>query len=119
MMGIIEIMSIIPSFIKIWFVLIGKSNSAKFQCYKAEALDRKESRQLAKAMRFYKKALGYAETDEQRADIWYLIVHIHTDRTIGASQQWTNYAGNILKWGWGPNNIPSNYQKPPRKELIK
>ena len=118
-MEIIEIISMMPSLIKAAFVLIGKSNSAKFQHYKAEGIDAKESKQLAKAMRFYKKALDYAETDEQRADIWYLIVHIHTDRMIGASQQWTNYTGHILKWEWGPMNIPSNYQKPSQKELIR
>ena len=114
-----EIISIIPSLIKIWFQLIPKSTSARFQRYKAEALEAKESKQLSKAMRFYKKALDYAETDGQRADIWYLIVQIHTDRMIGASQQWTNYTGHILEWRWGPNNIPSNYQKPPQKELIR
>lgn len=114
-----EIISIIPSLIRTWFMLIGKSDSAKFQHYKAKGIDTKESKQLVKAIRFYKKALAYAETDGQRADIWYLIVHIHTDRMIGASQQWTNYTGHILKWEWGPMNIPSNYQKPPQKELIK
>lgn len=119
MMGLIEIISMIPSLIKLSLALTGKSNSAKFQGYKAEGLGAKESKQLAKAMRFYKKALSYAETNEQRADIWFLIIHIHTDRMIGASQQWTNYTGHILEWRWGPNNIPSNYQKPPQKELIR
>ena len=115
----IEILSIIPSLVKIWFVLIGKSSSAKFQRYKAEGMEKKESKQLGKALRLYKKALDYAETNEQRADIWFLIIHIHTDRMIASSQQWTNYTGHILEWRWGPNNIPSNYQKPPQKELIR
>ena len=118
-MEIIEIISMMPSLIKAAFVLIGKSNSAKFQHYKAKGIDTKESKQLTKAIRFYKKALAYAETDEQSADIWFLIIHIHTDRMIGASEQWTIYTGGILEWRWGPNNIPSNYQKPPQKELIK
>ena len=114
-----EIISLIPSLIRTWFVLIGKSNAVKFQHYKAKGIETKESKQLAKAVRFYKKSLDYAETNEQRAGIWYLIVHIHTDRMIGASQQWTNYTGNILEWRWGPSNIPSNYQKPFSKELMK
>ena len=114
-----EIMSLIPSFIRTWFVLIGKSNSIKFQHYKAKGIETKESKRIAKAMRFYKKSLDYAETNEQRAEIWFLIVQIHTDRMIGASQEWTNYTGHILEWEWGPNNIPSNYQKPPQKELLK
>ena len=107
------------SFIKIWFQLIPKSTSARFQRYKAEGINAKESKQLTKAIRFYKKALNYAETNEQRASIWFLIIHIHTDRMIGASEQWTIYTGGILDWEWGPKKIPTNYQKPPQKELIK
>ena len=105
---IVSIMGTIFSFIGMGFTLTGKSNAAKCQFYKNRGLDLKESKQqLAKAMRYYKKALEYAETNEQRAEIWGYIIHIHTDRTIGASQEWTDCTGQIPEWNWGPNRIPS------------
>ena len=100
--------------------LIGKSSAAKFQSFKDKGMDIKQSRkQLARAMLCYKKALDFAESDEQKATIWGLIMHIHTDRLIGASEKWKNCTGKIPKWDFGPNNIPINYNSPPSEELLK
>ena len=79
----------------------------------------KESKQLGAAMLWYKKALDHVETEKQESEIWWLTTHIHTDRLIGASQQWTDCTGKILNWDYGPKKIPSNYNRPPREELMK
>ncbi|MYA69241.1 hypothetical protein F4009_09100 [Candidatus Poribacteria bacterium] len=109
----------ICSIIGVGISLMGKSNAVKFRSYKKKGLDAKESKQLRKAMLWYKKALDYSETDEQESDIWWLIIHIHTDRLIGASEKFKDSAGYVPEWGYGPNNIPSNYNRPPREELLK
>ena len=99
---------------------IGKSSAAKFQSFKDKGVDIKESKkQLGKALLLYKKALDYAETDEQKTEIWGLIMHIHTDRLIGASQKWKNCTGQTPLWDFGPNKIPSNYNPPPTQELLR
>ena len=41
-------------------------------------------------MLWYRKAIDYAESEKQESEIWALIMHIHTDRLIGASQKWKN-----------------------------
>ena len=85
--------SIIGTIFSIWSVgisLAGKSSAVKFRRYRKKGIDMKESKQLGKAMLWYKKSLNHAETAEQESDIWWLTTHIHTDRLIiGASQQWT------------------------------
>ena len=109
----------ICSIIGMGISLIGKNNALKYQSYKKKGIDMKESKQLGKAMLWYKKALEHSETDKQESDIWWLIIHIHTDRLIGASEKFKDSAGYVPKWGFGPNNIPSNYNRPPREELLK
>ena len=99
--------------------LIGKNNAVKYRSYKKKGIDMKESKQLGKAMLWYKKALEHSETDEQESDIWWLITHIHTDRLIEASEKYRDSAGYVPEWEYGPNNIPSNYNRPPREELLK
>ena len=125
----IEFLSFIISLIGLWFQLIGKSDKVKFQRYKERGTEIKESGQLAKAARFYEKALDIAEKNEQQAEIWALLVYIHTDRAIGASQQYARNSGYIMQyrnnegelepWNFGPGNIPGNYKPPPREELLK
>ena len=107
------------SIIGVGISLMGKSSAAKFQAYKKRGVDMKESQQLGKAMLYYKKALGHSETGEQESEIWFLIMHIHTDRLIGASEKIKDSVGQAPKWDYGPNNIPSNYNRPPRKELLR
>ena len=117
-----KIISIIGTIFSIWSVgisLAGKSNAVKFRRYREKGIDMKESKQLRKAILWYKKALDHAETKEQESDIWWLTTHIHTDRLIGASEKWTQCTGMILDWEWGPKKIPSDYNRPPREELLK
>ena len=117
-----EIISIIGTIFSIWSVgisLAGESNAVKFRRYRKKGIDMKESKQLRKAILWYKKALDHAETEKQESEIWGLIMHIHTDRLIGASQEWTNCTGQTPDWKFGANFIPSNYEKPPTKELLK
>ena len=117
-----EIISLIGTLFSIWGVgisLTRKSSKAKFRFYRKKGIEMKESKQLRKAMLWYKKALDHAETAEQESEIWWVIIHIHTDRLIGASQEWTNCTGQTPDWKFGANCIPSNYEKPPTKELLK
>ena len=107
------------SFIGMSLSLTGKSDAVKYQSFKDKGRDMKESKQLGKAMLWYKKALDYAETNENKQEIWFLIMHIHTDRLIGASEKFRECAGFTPEWDWGPNKIPSNYDRPAREELLK
>ena len=90
-----------------------------FQRYKEEGLTLVEERKLSKAMQSYAKALSEAETDEERAEIWQLVVHIHTDRLIKASAELSGVLGYPFTWPWGPNNTPRNYSPPSRDEALK
>ena len=122
-------LSFIISLIRLWFQLVGKSDKVKFQRYKEKGTDIKESGQLAKAAKFYEKALDIAEENNQQAEIWALLVYLHTDRAIGASQQYERNSGHIMQcqnnegklepWNFGPGNIPRNYKPPSREELLK
>ena len=118
-MGVIAIIGTIFSIWSVGISLIGRNNAVKFRRYMKKGVDMKESKQLGKVMLWYKKALDHAETEKQESDIWWLITHIHTDRLIGASQQWTGCTGLILDWDYGPKKIPSNYNRPPREELLR
>ena len=99
--------------------ITGKSSAAKFQSFKDKGMSLKESKQLGRAILYYKKALDYAETDEQKAQIWWLIIHTHTDRLIKASENFMNCTGYTPEWRFGPNNIPTNYEPPPTKEALR
>ena len=108
------------SSIKLYFFLMGKNEDLKFQHYKEKGIRfKKDEKQFAKALKFYKKALNYAATNENKAEVWHLILHIHTDKTIGTSEQILYLTGQNIQWPWGPNNVPSNYERPPQKELLK
>lgn len=125
----IGFLSFIISLIRLWFQLAGKSDKVKFQRYKEKGTEVKESGQLAKAAKFYEKALDIAEENNQQAEIWALLVYLHTDRAIGASQQYARNSGHIMQyrnnegklelWNFGPANIPWNYKSPSREELLK
>lgn len=109
----------ICSIIGVGISLMGKSNAVKFRSYKKKGEDMKESKQLGKAMVWYKKALAHSEIDKQESDIWWLIMHIHTDRLIGASEKFKDFAGYFPGWSSGPDKIPGNYNRPSREELLK
>ena len=129
MMGFLSVIGLSLRLIGLWFQLVGKSDKVKFQRYKEKGTEIKESGRLAKAVKFYEKALNTAETDDQQAEVWALLVYVHTDRAIGASQQYErksgyiiqyqNDAGELVPWNFGPGNIPRNYKPPPRGELLK
>ena len=129
MMGFLSVIGLSLRLIGLWFQLVGKSDKVKFQRYKEKGTEIKESGRLAKAVKFYEKALNTAETNDQQAEIWALLVYIHTDRAIGASQQYARKSGNIMQyrnnegrlvpWNFGPGNIPWDYKPPPREELLK
>ena len=99
--------------------ITGKSSAAKFQSFKDKGVRMKESKRLGKAILYYKKALDYAETDEQKSQIWFLIIHIHTDRLIKASENFRGCTGYVPEWRFGPNNIPTNYEPPLTKEALR
>lgn len=99
--------------------ITGKSTAAKFQSFKDKGVSMKESKQLGRAILYYKKALDYAETDKQKSQIWFLIIHIHTDRLIKASENFRNCTGYTPEWRFGPNNIPTNYDSPLTKEALR
>lgn len=125
----IGFLSFIITLIGLWLQLIGKSDKVKFQRYKDKGTEIKKSGQLAKAAKFYKKALDIAEEDTQQAEIWALLVYIHTDRAIGASKEYEEKKGHIMlsknnegktePWNFGPGKISSDYKPPPREELLK
>ncbi len=120
MLNIITYIGSLCSIIGMSVSLVGKSSAAKFQSFKDKGIDIKESKkQLGKALHYYKKALDYAETDEQKAEIWFLVMHIHTDRLIGSGEKYKNCKGYIPLWDFGPNNIPSNYNPPSKEELMR
>ena len=117
-----DIIAIIGTFFSMWGVgisLTRKNNKVKFRFYKKKGIELKESKQLGKAMLWYRKAIDYAESEKQESEIWALIMHIHTDRLIGASQEWKNCTGQTPDWKFGANYIPSNYEKPPKAELLR
>lgn len=119
MEGFITWLGSICSIIQTGMSLAGKNDAVKFQSYKKKGVDMKESKQLGEAMLWYKKALSHAESEKQESEIWWLIIHIHTDRLIGASEKFKDSAGYVPQWKFGPNNIPNNYNRPPREELLK
>ena len=85
---IIPIIIAIISVIVAYFKLRQKSKAMTFYHYKDKASDFIQSgNQLAKALKFSKKALYHAETKDQRAEIWLIIFHIHTHKQIGASEK--------------------------------
>ena len=124
-----EYLSFIISLIGLWFKTRRKSNKAKFEDYKEKGTEIKKSGKLAKAVKFYEKALDIAEENDQQAEIWALLVYLHTDRAIGASKQyeekkgrimlWRNNEGELEPWNFGPGKISSDYKSPPRRELLK
>ena len=81
----------------------------------------RERKQPAKAMKFYKRALNYATTKDQKGEIWLLILYIHTDRQIATQQTYTEETGIVLDWKWGADlrNLPTDYNRPPRKDLLR
>lgn len=96
--------------------LIGRSDEVKYQRYKVKGIEMKETLQLERAMRFYKKSLDYAKDNKQQSEIWELVIHIHTDRLIKASEKyrWCNQ-GYMFEWPWGPHKIPLDYNSPKTK----
>ena len=115
----ISLLGMLFSFIGMYLSLIGRSEEVKFHTYKKKGRALKESKQLTKAMRYYKRAIKFAKGDTQESEIWYLIIHIHTDRQIAAVEQWQNCTGYMLEWKFGANCIPTNYERPPIEELLK
>lgn len=119
-MKFFSLISTFFSFIRMYLFLIGKNENLKFQHYKEKGIrSKKDEKQFTKAIKFYKKALNYAATNENKAEIWHLILHIHTDRTIGTGEQIIYLTGANFQWPWGPNKVPSDYERPPQKELLK
>ena len=73
-----EIISIIGTIFSIWSVgisLAGESNAVKFRRYRKKGIDMKESKQLRKAILWYKKALGPRR--DEGTGIRYMVVN-HT-----------------------------------------
>ena len=102
---IVKYLSIIFSFMRMWVQLTGKSDEVKFQRYKEEGTEIKESGQLGRAMKFYKKALDIAQTNDQHAEIWALTVYVYIDRAIGAGKQYSGKSGHILSKRNAEGNI--------------
>ena len=108
------------SFIGMYISLIGRNDKVKFQRYKDKGREIKEEKgQLSKAIKYYKKALNYADSDANKADIWWLILYIQTERQIGASEEISIYQDDDVSWDFGPNKRPRDYKKPKQKELLK
>lgn len=108
------------SFIGMYISLIGRNDKVKFQRYKDKGREIKEEKgQLSKAIKYYKKALNYADSDAKKADIWWLILYIQTDRQIGAVDEISIYQDDNVSWDFGPNKRPQDYKKPKQKELLK
>ena len=94
-------------------------NQTTFDLSREAGRKLKEEGKLGEAMEKYKHALTLAVTDQERSQIWQLIIHIHTDRLIKASEELANCVGYSVYWPWGANCVPSNYKAPPRNEVLK
>ncbi|MDE0317379.1 MAG: hypothetical protein OXM61_21080 [Candidatus Poribacteria bacterium] len=117
---IISIIITSASVIVTIIILRQKSKAMTFYHYKDKASDFIQSgNQLTKALKFCKKALYHAETNEQRSEIWWLIFHIHTHKQIGASEKFSNCVDKDLEWDYSQSKPPKNYQTPSSKELLK
>ena len=94
-------------------------NQTTFEQSRNTGIKLKEDGKLGEAMQKYKEALTLAITDQERSEIWQLIIHIHTDRLIKAAEELANCVGYPVYWPWGANCVPSNYNAPPRDEVLK
>ena len=102
------------------FIYRQKSKAMTFYHYREKALDFIQSgNQLAKALKFCKKALDHAETIEQRAEVWWIIFHIYTYKQIGASEKYSDCIDKDFSWDYSQLKPPKNYQTPSLKELLK
>ena len=90
-----------------------------FEQFRNTGIKLKEEGKLGEAMEKYKEALTLAMTDQERSGIWQLIIHIHTDRLIKAAEELANCVGYPMYWPWGANCVPSDYNAPPRDEVLK
>ena len=94
-------------------------NQTTFDQSRDTGIKLKEEGKLGEAMENYEHALTLAMTDQERSQIWQLIIHIHTDRLIKAADELANCVGYPVYWPWGANCVPSNYKAPPRNEVLK
>lgn len=94
-------------------------NQTTFELSRDTGIKLKEEGKLGEAMEKYKRALTLAMTDQERSQIWQLIIHIHTDRLIKAADELANCVGYQVYWPWGANWVPSDYKAPPRDEVLK
>ena len=117
---IISIIITSTSVIVTIFIFRQKSKTMTFYHYKDKASDFLQSgNQLAKSLKFCKKALYHAETKDQRAEIWLIIFHIHTHKQIGASEKYSDCIDKDFSWDYSQFKPPKNYQTPSSKELLK
>ena len=75
-----NIIVFIGTFFSMWGVgisFIGKNNKVKFRFYKKKGRELKKSKQLRKAILWYRKAIDYAESEKQESEIWALIMHAY------------------------------------------
>ena len=89
--------------------------------HKSQGIQLKENRKLNDAMEYYKQALNHATTDQERSEIWELIIQVHTDRMLCACQHLAECLKkelNQLDWNIGTHNVPSNYKRPNIDEAL-
>ena len=119
---LLDILSISLTLFGTGITVMHKDSIARFNTYKDKGLNCKQNGKVAKAVVFYRKALEYASSTDQKIEVWNYIVHCHTDRTIAAVQEKHNDTGDVdmfRSWDWGPTRIPSDYVRPPRKETLR
>lgn len=80
------------------------------------------------AMKFYKRALNQAGNSTQKAEIWSLILFVHTDRALAAHSQYYQNSGRKMTYNTADGSehfwffhggAPLDYKEPPRDEILK
>ena len=87
--------------------------------YLRDGLEMKKSGQLSKALEQYNKALEFTSKPFEEFLVWQLILHIHTDKSIGVCKLIRSNYMLEFDWPWCGNNIPSNYKDTSKDELLK
>ena len=102
--------------------LVSRDPIQKLNKYKYKGKNYRQAGKLAKSVAYYKKALDYARAKDEKLDIWKFVMYTHTDRVIATAQEMyddTDDVDMFQNWKWGPTNIPTDYNRPIRKETLK
>ena len=102
--------------------LLTRETTVKFNTYKDKGKNSRQKGKVSKAVSFYREALKYAISTEQKNEVWRYIIYAHTDRVIAAAEEMRDDTQDnwmFENWDWGPTKIPTDYVRPTRSETMK